>query len=122
MSLAHLPTFPLKSLLPSGELRQSCWAWWGSEGEGCSHGTSSLQHRRVWVTSWLRYSSRFARNWRHVRERLCSELRSSSDASCVTILLGAEATARQRGSVRQLTGEWGVRWKGEGTSRGKLYG
>lgn len=46
----------------------------------------SLTQRSVPVISRLRYWMRFSRNWRQVRERSCSELRSSEDASWLAML------------------------------------
>lgn len=46
----------------------------------------SLTHRSVWRTSWARYCRRFARNWRHVSAKSCSELRSSWRAIWATML------------------------------------
>jgi hypothetical protein len=82
MSRAHLPMRPLVIRRPGAKLN------WVSRTASLSLSSCSLQQCSVCLTSWSRYSSRFARNCLHVRDKSCRVLRSSCLASWLTILHG----------------------------------
>lgn len=85
ISRAQGPTLPLVKRLDVLFVRYICGAALLPD-PAASSGVSFSQHN-VKVLSIVRYCSRFARNWRHVRDRSCSVLRSSRLASCETMLL-----------------------------------
>lgn len=92
MSLAQRPTLPLvmrpgcRDPLLKPLLRHAACAASSSRPKRALGARSSLEQRKVCVTSWLRYWSRFARNCRQVLERSWREFRSRCDASSETIL------------------------------------
>lgn len=94
MSLAHLPARPLWGravVVAVAELPLPPAALPSRAGRLCGiacpgRGSVSFEQRSVSLTSSRRYSSRLARNWRHDRASASSELRSSCEASCDTML------------------------------------
>jgi hypothetical protein len=95
MSRAHLPMRPLVILRADDRLN------WASLGAPAAS-SLSLPQCSVCLTSWPRYSSRFARNCRHVRDRSCSVFRSSSPASWRTMLCGSRGQHASRRGVKSL--------------------
>lgn len=88
ISRAQGPILPLviRSVFFKRNIRAAddAWAFWSRSP--LSSGNSFWQ-RSVSALSIFRYWSKFARNWRHVRERSWSVLRSSRLASCETMLM-----------------------------------
>ena len=88
MSRAQGPTLPLV------KRRDACFVgymlglpWpWGSVSNSAADTGDSFMQRNVSVFSMVRYCSRFARNWRQVRDRSCSVFKSSRLANCETML------------------------------------
>lgn len=92
MSRAQRPTLPLvirpgcrDPLLKPLLLHAVCAAI-SSRPRRALGARASFEQRRVCVTSWLRYWSRFARNCRQVLERSCREFKSRCEASSETML------------------------------------